>query len=416
MNLNEVKLVAYEAARYGIFTESEMNDVTFRVNSMFENRSATVANQSLSVNMTPASKNIPIVSKTVKYIKDQKARKARIEELTHEKYEVSSQMDEFKDKHWGDGSGINNYRERFNKRKYDIENNTPVWKSFSKLVEKHRAIENELNSLKKRKVAESVELVLSLYEAEMLGDITTYQRDCLLESVDEVCEGASALMTAAKDAAKKVTDAAKNVKGSIGKKKREEAARQEAIKKCEEKLQELRREQASNDKTVKAWDTLYKKKEISIEDIERAHQVRDRLAGDIEKALSKLSSLKSGGALAVESVINDLAAAIYQAEAMAAITSDESDYLMESVDEIENAFSDDNLTKNNVAYEKLINRYEPLTAKERSELKKRFPSAECSFAKDKKGYYCYTHRTRSKSYPTIDSIPKKDVDFVSSTS
>ena len=58
----------------------------------------------------------------------------------------------------------------------------------------------------------------------------------------------------------------------------------------------------------------------------------------------------------------------------------------------------------------------PLTIEERKEVKNKFGGdLECSFAKDKNGYYCYTHRARSKSYDSISKIPKKDVDFIGST-
>lgn len=38
-----------------------------------------------------------------------------------------------------------------------------------------------------------------------------------------------------------------------------------------------------------------------------------------------------------------------------------------------------------------------------------------SIAKDKDGYFCYTHRARSKSYPTIADIPKSALKFIDST-
>lgn len=69
------------------------------------------------------------------------------------------------------------------------------------------------------------------------------------------------------------------------------------------------------------------------------------------------------------------------------------------------------------ADEELAARKDTITSKERAEIKERFgQSTACSFAKDKKGYYCYTHRCRSKSYGSIADIPQKDVDFVRSTS
>jgi len=39
----------------------------------------------------------------------------------------------------------------------------------------------------------------------------------------------------------------------------------------------------------------------------------------------------------------------------------------------------------------------------------------CTLAKDKDGYFCYTHRARSKSYKTIMSIPKSVIEFIEST-
>lgn len=38
-----------------------------------------------------------------------------------------------------------------------------------------------------------------------------------------------------------------------------------------------------------------------------------------------------------------------------------------------------------------------------------------SFGKDKDGYFCYTHRARSKSYPTVADIPKSALKFIDST-
>ena len=59
---------------------------------------------------------------------------------------------------------------------------------------------------------------------------------------------------------------------------------------------------------------------------------------------------------------------------------------------------------------------EPLTPEERKQVKKRFgDDLECSFAKDKDGYYCYTHRARSDSYPFISKIPKSAYEFICST-
>jgi hypothetical protein len=59
----------------------------------------------------------------------------------------------------------------------------------------------------------------------------------------------------------------------------------------------------------------------------------------------------------------------------------------------------------------------PLTSEELEQAKQRFgDETSCSFAKDDKGYFAYTHRCRSKSYPTIDKLPLDKVRFVRSTS
>ena len=58
---------------------------------------------------------------------------------------------------------------------------------------------------------------------------------------------------------------------------------------------------------------------------------------------------------------------------------------------------------------------EYLTPEERQQAKDRFGDVGCSFLKDKDGYYCSTHRARSKSYPSIDKIPLSDVKFIDST-
>ena len=39
----------------------------------------------------------------------------------------------------------------------------------------------------------------------------------------------------------------------------------------------------------------------------------------------------------------------------------------------------------------------------------------CSLGADKSGFFVYTHRARSKSYPTVEDIPQKDIKFIEST-
>ena len=59
---------------------------------------------------------------------------------------------------------------------------------------------------------------------------------------------------------------------------------------------------------------------------------------------------------------------------------------------------------------------EYLNAEERQIVKDAFgDNLECSFAKDKDGYYCHTHRARSDSYKRIQDIPKAKVEFIGST-
>jgi hypothetical protein len=59
----------------------------------------------------------------------------------------------------------------------------------------------------------------------------------------------------------------------------------------------------------------------------------------------------------------------------------------------------------------------PLTNKEREECKERFGKIQCSIYKNKNGeFFAYTHRARTKFYPSIAALPKDKVRFISSTS
>lgn len=78
---------------------------------------------------------------------------------------------------------------------------------------------------------------------------------------------------------------------------------------------------------------------------------------------------------------------------------------------------DDLFTESKKGWEKLKEAEASLNPDERKQVEERFGnSTECSFGKDEKGYYCFTHRCRSKSYPSINDIPKDKYDFVCSTS
>lgn len=57
-----------------------------------------------------------------------------------------------------------------------------------------------------------------------------------------------------------------------------------------------------------------------------------------------------------------------------------------------------------------------LTTTEREKIKKRFGKIHCSIKVDKDGYFACTHRARSKSYKSIESLPKKEVEFIGTTS
>lgn len=67
---------------------------------------------------------------------------------------------------------------------------------------------------------------------------------------------------------------------------------------------------------------------------------------------------------------------------------------------------------------RITKKKEYLNPEERKQIQDKFHDIDiqCTFAKDKDGYYCCTHRARSKSYPSISDIPRSAVDFISSTS
>ena len=58
----------------------------------------------------------------------------------------------------------------------------------------------------------------------------------------------------------------------------------------------------------------------------------------------------------------------------------------------------------------------PVTGKEYEEFRaKHGKNSGVSLARDKDGFYVYTHRARSKSYPSPGAIPKDRVKFIEST-
>ncbi len=58
---------------------------------------------------------------------------------------------------------------------------------------------------------------------------------------------------------------------------------------------------------------------------------------------------------------------------------------------------------------------EPLSRKELGDVLARFGRVGCTFARFGSGFVCYTHRARSKAYPTIAAMPKRVVAFIDST-
>lgn len=51
-----------------------------------------------------------------------------------------------------------------------------------------------------------------------------------------------------------------------------------------------------------------------------------------------------------------------------------------------------------------------------AEFKAKTPkSSGVTLAKDKDGFFCYTHRAASKRYKTINAIPKSVIEFIEST-
>lgn len=56
-----------------------------------------------------------------------------------------------------------------------------------------------------------------------------------------------------------------------------------------------------------------------------------------------------------------------------------------------------------------------IVSKPKEFLEKTSKAKGVTLAKDGDGFFCYTHRSRSKSYKTIKAIPKSVIEFVEST-
>lgn len=57
-----------------------------------------------------------------------------------------------------------------------------------------------------------------------------------------------------------------------------------------------------------------------------------------------------------------------------------------------------------------------VTSDDRAELRRHYGARlECSMGRDDDGFYVYTHRARSKSYPSPSAIPRDRIKFIGST-
>lgn len=58
---------------------------------------------------------------------------------------------------------------------------------------------------------------------------------------------------------------------------------------------------------------------------------------------------------------------------------------------------------------------EYISTEDRTAWRARSGSAKCSLNKDEKGFFCHTHRARSKSYPSVSAIPDSVIRWIGST-
>lgn len=119
----------------------------------------------------------------------------------------------------------------------------------------------------------------------------------------------------------------------------------------------------------------------------------------------------------VNEIINEELSKIEVADEKKATTKKSKEETTPKEEKKEEPKKEEPITESKKAYEKMKKEIDAITSSERNEFYKLFgKSTACSLAKDKNGYYVRTHRARSKSYPEIKDIPKKDVEFVRSTS
>ena len=80
------------------------------------------------------------------------------------------------------------------------------------------------------------------------------------------------------------------------------------------------------------------------------------------------------------------------------------------------AFAAGVLTKLAKSSEQIKRQHAAVTTADRQELRSHYGRhLECSMGRDKDGFYVYTHRARSKSYPRPSAIPKDKIRFIGST-
>lgn len=80
------------------------------------------------------------------------------------------------------------------------------------------------------------------------------------------------------------------------------------------------------------------------------------------------------------------------------------------------AFTAGALTKVAKSAEQIKRQHAAVTQDDRNELRRHYGRhLKCSMGRDDDGFYVYTHRARSKSYPRPSAIPRDRIKFIGST-
>lgn len=83
---------------------------------------------------------------------------------------------------------------------------------------------------------------------------------------------------------------------------------------------------------------------------------------------------------------------------------------------VADAFTAGILTKLAKNAEQIKRQHAAVITADRQELGRHYGAhLECSLGRDKDGFYVYTHRARSKSYPRPSAIPRDRIRFIGST-